>query len=117
MRELKVRPYTILPSGQCYDRDEADKVIEELEETLKNSRNARKYWRKEYLFEYKECCHHKYKRCLAMAKWCAAMSVDNQHNYKNFPTHKSKFRIEHYSKWYMRWMELAEKFKTNSTAK
>ena len=27
MSELKVRPYTMLPSGQCYDRDEVDKVI------------------------------------------------------------------------------------------
>ena len=61
--------------------------------------------------------YQKYKRCLAMAMWCASMSVDNQHNYKNFPTHKSKFRIEHYSKWYMRWLEIAKKFKPNSTAR
>lgn len=29
MSELKVRPYSMLPSGQCYDRDEANKVIAE----------------------------------------------------------------------------------------
>lgn len=37
----------MLPSGQCYDRDEADKVI----------------------------AHQKYKRCLAMAMWCEASNV------------------------------------------
>ena len=29
MSELKVRPYTMLPSGQCYDRDEVNKFIAE----------------------------------------------------------------------------------------
>ena len=53
---------------EFYIKSEADKVIAGLEETLKNSRNARKYWRKEYLIEYKECSHQKYKRCLAMAE-------------------------------------------------
>lgn len=34
--ELKERPYTILPSGRCYDKDEADAAIAELKQKLKN---------------------------------------------------------------------------------
>ena len=55
--------------------------------------------------------HHKHKRCLAMAKWCAAEFIVNQNNYKGFQTHRSKFRIEHFRKWHLRWLELADKFK------
>ena len=32
--KLKVRPYTILPSGQCYDKDEVDAAIAELKAKL-----------------------------------------------------------------------------------
>lgn len=40
MSELKVRPYTMLPSGQCYDRDEVDKVIAEKDaEILRLTKN------------------------------------------------------------------------------
>lgn len=108
-----------------YLKSEADKVIAELEEshkkeveqllieivelkeTLKNSRNARKYWRKEYLIEYKKCCHQKYKRCLAMAEWCEA------ENYTACWYHENSERCEWTEKWHKRWLELAEKFKPN----
>ena len=69
----------VMYSKEEYDKQKAEhhkerheyiKMIAELEEKLKNSRNAHKYWRTEYLIEYKECRHHKYKRCLAMAKEC-----------------------------------------------
>lgn len=77
--------------------------IAELKEKLKNSRNARKYWRKEYLIEHKEARHQKYKRCLAMAWWCSAelgMLVS---------TWESK--IKYYKRWQKRWLEHAEQFK------
>ena len=109
---------------EFYIKSEADKVIADLEEshkkevgqllmeivelkeTLNNSRNARKYWRKEYLIEYKECLHQKYKRCLAMAKLCHwKMGV---FIYKE---EKSNF----YHRWHKRWLAIAEKFKPNST--
>lgn len=54
--------------------------------------------------------HHKHKRCLAIAMWCAAECIVNKNNYKGFQTHKSKFRIGHYQKWYFRWLAIAEKF-------
>ena len=34
--ELKVRPYTILPSGQCYDKDEVEEAIAELKAKLES---------------------------------------------------------------------------------
>lgn len=49
------KTYSIRIEGvEVYLKSEADKVIEELKEKLNNSRNARKYWRKECLIEYKE---------------------------------------------------------------
>lgn len=108
---------------QVYLKSEADKVIADLEEshkmeveqllieiaelkqTLNNSRNARKYWRKEYLIEYKECCSQKFKRCLAMAKWCES------ENYTACWYHENSERCKWTEKWHERWLELAEKFK------
>ena len=54
-----------------YDKSEADKVI----------------------------AHQKYKRCLAMARWCLSKC--------SFIFQKSDF----YCRWYKKWSDLAEKFK------
>ena len=54
----------------------------------------------------KVIAHHKYKRCLAMARWCNERHTFNETNEKRTWLHK----------WHNRWLELAEKFKTNSTA-
>lgn len=90
--------------------------IVELKETLKNSRNARKYWRKEYLIEYKECLHHKYKRCLAMAKLCKAEENRLEAISPIFDTDKEcwEYNADYWFKWGERWLELAEKFKPNN---
>lgn len=103
---------------EAYDKYEADRYIGELKKErdwlAKDRAKAYDDLEKRAQLNIKQeesIRHQKYRRCLAMANWCAAMSVENQHNYKNFPTHKSKFRIEHYSKWYMRWLALADKFK------
>ena len=53
----------------------------------------------------KEIAHHKYKRCLAMAKWCERKRIDAA-DYR-IPREKWEF----YEKWRKRWLELAEKFK------
>ena len=42
MSELKVRPYTMLPSGQCYDKSEVDAAIAELKD--ENRRLKRALW-------------------------------------------------------------------------
>jgi hypothetical protein len=117
----------------CYLKSEADKFIADLEEshkkevgqllieiaelkeTLNNSRNARKYWRKEYLIEYKECLHHKYKLCLAMADKCVNLchkAKDLYHwaedeNLEHYYNHK----IEFFARWHKRWIKIAEQFK------
>ena len=46
----------------------------------------------------------KYKRCLAMAKWCDEKWL--VHNFAEIPT-----KLGFYDKWHKRWLELAEKFK------
>ena len=124
--------------NEVYIKSEADKVIADLEEShkmeveqllmeivglkekLKNSRNARKYWRKEYLIEYKECCSQKYKRCLAMAKWCCdacdkwmmrkakaiGLGKDGVIEY-----HKARSKLFHYMRWQTSWLKIAEQFK------
>ena len=52
-----------------------------------------------------ELRHHKYKRCLAMAKLCKLKRFDAA-DYR-IPRRKWDF----YDKWLKRWLELAEKFK------
>ncbi|MDY6387802.1 MAG: hypothetical protein SPL21_10045 [Fibrobacter sp.] len=108
-----------IESADLYLKFEADKVITELEETLKNSRNARKYWRKEYLIEYKECCHHKYKRCLDKAMWCESEENRLEAIAPIFDTNKEcwEYNSDYWYKWRERWLEIAEKFKPNSTAR
>lgn len=89
------------PRGNLYYlKYEADAVITELEETLKNSRNAHKYWRKEYLIEHKECLYQKHKRCLGMAR----LSLEKRETY-------GAEREEWCLKWYKRWLKIAEEFK------
>jgi hypothetical protein len=54
--------------------------------------------------------HQKYKRCLAMARWCASRSASWCLDPADEQLHKSEF----YDKWKHRWLELAEKFKPNN---
>lgn len=67
----------------------------------------------------KVIAHHKYKRCLAMAKVCYLRFV----RYENFlqklcasnaTIAAYKFRRDMYDKWEKRWLEYAKKFKSNS---
>ena len=53
--------------------------------------------------------HHKYKRCLAMARWFKIMSILAA-DYR-VPREKWNF----YEKWHNRWLELSEKFKDKET--
>ena len=84
MSELKAFDIVVAEEGYCegivtyrravYDKSEADKVI----------------------------ARHKYKRCLAMAKWCYAKWDDTATKY---------YKSVWYRKWEVKWLELAEKFK------
>ena len=101
----------------CYLKSEADKVIEE----LKHQRDGAFGLANSGLtlddlsqMAKKEIDRHKYKRCMAMAKWCFTKSnyhfvVGRSEGGKTGMTH---FHIScFYSKWYKRWLKLAEKFK------
>lgn len=52
----------------------------------------------------KVIAHHKYKRCVAMARWCNEKWL--VHNFAEIPT-----KLGFYDRWEKRWLELAEKFK------
>ena len=59
-----------------------------------------------------ELRHHKFKRCLAMAKWCFTKS--NYHFVlarHGEDAKKNSRKSELYAKWHKRWLELADKFK------
>lgn len=99
-KDMIMASETIKDLVESHKKEVGQLLIEivELKETLKNSRNARKYWRKEYLIEYKECCSQKYKRCLAMAKIC-----ENKLG--------TVVKPGWWDKWRGRWLKIAEKFK------
>ena len=102
------------PRGNLYYlKYDVDAVIAKLEKELNNSRNARKYWRKEYLIEYKECCSQKYKRCLAMAKLCENEEKRLEAIAPIFDTDKEcwEYASDYWVKWRQRWLKIAEQFK------
>lgn len=71
-------------ANEVYSKSDVDKVIAEKDKQLR---------------------HHKYKRCLAMARWFKIMSILAA-DYR-VPREKWNF----YEKWHNRWLELSEKFK------
>ena len=54
--------------------------------------------------------HHKYKRCLAMARWCSERIARIEKDYA-FWRHGKDYASNFYKRWRKRWLELAEKFK------
>ena len=101
--------------GEVYLKSEADKVIAELEDELQAANeqieNLINSASSIMLFQDRvndnkcaEFRHHKYKRCLAMAKLCNEKWL--VHNFAEIPT-----KLGFYDRWEKRWLELAEKFK------
>lgn len=99
-----------LQCTRVYLKSEADKVISELEENHKkevsqflvlNREQANAANRLRDSME-QALRHQKYKRCLAMARWCRECSWS-----------KCVENVDFYYKWYNRWLELADKFKPN----
>lgn len=97
--------------GKFYLKSEADEVIAELKKACKDKDD----W---CLHTLKELRHQKYKRCLAMARWCAK-NVDHL-NSEGYIYEKQGYTneladcikgTEFYHKWYNYWSKLVEKFK------
>ena len=130
MSELKEHIFSdideVFPRGYCgplpsqearpyYLKSEADKVIEELKneiEVQKRLRNMALSSVPNVLKVMKIIRHQKYKRCLAMAKWCFTKS--NYHFVlarHGEDAKKNSRKSELYAKWHKRWLELADKFK------
>jgi hypothetical protein len=120
--EIKVIPGYLMHSAKdrapeaemelVYLKFEADKLIEELKAQKAQVEDDCAYWKmrhgnaanamhetEEYAMQlYNELRHHKYKRCLAMAKIC-----ENKLG--------TVVKPGWWDKWRNRWLELAEKFK------
>lgn len=136
MSELNVYHHELRPNeyAEFYLKYEADKVIADLEESHKmeveqllmeiaeleeriadgdkdfeiaNHQN-------EHLL--KLVLHHKYKRCLAMARMCEERSARYDVLQERHDLDWGR-EIELYYRWYMRWLELAGKFKDKEAKK
>ena len=115
--DIYIPVYGSIADAQVYLKSEADKVIEEL-------RNEADVYKAKYEQEYDiavhnekqlsvmriELRHHKYKRCLAMAKWCSERIARIEKDYA-FWRHGKDYASNFYKRWRKRWLELAEKFK------
>ena len=117
MSELKARRIGQLMSeaGRCdtevYLKSEADKVIAEKDKTiaeLKKACNDKDDW---CLHTLKENHHQKYKRCLAMAKWCETQFAYYIASCDRYDSKYVNKKAGHFYKWKYKWLELAEKFK------
>ena len=89
---------------EYYEREQVDTLLAEKDKEiaeLKKACNDKDEW---CLHTLKENRHHKYKRCLAMARWC-----DSEMNYWYDRIEMEQCpRFKFYDKWHKRWLELAE---------
>ena len=99
-------------ANEVYSKSEADSVIAEkdkeiaeLEKRIADDDKDFKMANSQNERILKIVRHHKYKRCLAMARWFKIMSILAA-DYR-VPREKWNF----YEKWHKRWLELSEKFK------
>lgn len=108
-----------LLNEKVYLKSEADKVIAEKDKVIAELKEKHKTEVKELLClirdkdnnfnrafdsEQKEIRRQKYKRCLAMARWCRTSARCDE------GLGAFKYR-DWYWKWFKRWLELADKFK------
>lgn len=106
-------------SSKCYQCNKcADGIGKVFDETLYELKEQNKYIIAHTTdvinSQEVEIRRQKYKRCLAIARWCFTKSnyhfvVGRSEGGKTGMTHYRISRL--YSKWYKRWLKLAEKFK------
>jgi hypothetical protein len=89
-----------------YLKSEADKVIAELEDCIRDySENEENLVIVNLDMQRRER-HHKHKRCLNKAEWC-----DTKADWYYGFGESFRDRVKFYMKWRDKWLELAEKFK------
>lgn len=96
--------YEFRPDGECYDAEEVDKLIAELNMRICEGDEDFEIANDQIKRLLKLVRHQKYKRCLAMAELCRTSALYE----------KSLDALEYFKwwlKWYERWMKLAEQFK------
>jgi hypothetical protein len=93
-----------------YLKSEADKVIAELKADYKEACDRLQTANLIKDEQLAATRHSKYKRCLAMAKWCEERCAryDVLQERTGFSWRRE---IDFYFRWSQRWLELAEKFK------
>lgn len=116
---------------EVYDKSEADKVIEDLEESHKKEVEQLLIKIEELKADYKEACdrlqtanlirdeqiaatrHQKYKRCLDKAEMCKARydEEDARVNGRGASWDYISNEMKYWERWHKRWLELTEKFK------
>ena len=113
--------------GEYYTRTDADAVIKELKAQKAQAEDDCAYWKmsegnavnamhetEEYAMQlYNELRHQKYKRCLAMAKFCEERYyyLTCLENWQMTDKEYQQVIGDYWIKWSKRWLELAEKFK------
>ena len=94
---------------EVYLKSEADKVIAEKDKEITELKEqVHEYALGSYVMQAraeKEARHDKYKRCLAMARWCMTEYI--QSKCLDFTNTEQWY----WRRWHIRWRELAEKFK------
>jgi hypothetical protein len=79
-------------------KEDVDNALAEKDEEIRRLKRALYKACANWIIEYEECRHQKYKRCLAMAKIC-----ENKLG--------TVVKPGWWDKWYKRWLELAEEYK------
>ena len=105
---------------RVYIKSEADKVIAELQADYKEACDRLQTANLIKDEQLAATRHQKYKRCLAMAKWCCDMydkwmmiganALGLGNNGIEYSL-KCRWKVSHYMRYQMRWLELAKKFK------
>lgn len=111
---------------EFYLKFEVDKVIARLNKKLDIYKRGFKEDERIKAFLYKSVRHNKYKRCLAMTKWCKESlrlmrTYEVTDDYWNLePGHDAEYfckKCDFYKKWRKRWLKLAEQFKEAADAR
>lgn len=102
-------------SSQVYLKSEVDKVIAEKDTKIIQLEALIENYNRISGEIIDNANHHKYKRCLATARWCYSMDCRMLNEASDSGTYfkESWFwkRASWYGKWKCKWLELAEKFK------